>query len=72
MANAQTLGDKAATYDKTAQASLDQARKPKENKSELLAASYREMLAALKRHYGMTGDLAVKAITERADHALNI
>ena len=42
------------------------------NKGELLATSYREMLAGFKQHYGLTGDLTVKAVIERAEHALSL
>ena len=41
-------------------------------KGELLATSYREMLAGFKQHYGLTGDLTVKAVIERAEHALSL
>ena len=60
----------------TMQASIDKQYKKgsinQPSKSELLAASYREMLSALPRHVSITGDVDVTAMVDRAEHALSL
>ena len=57
------------------QEAVDQYHKVKakpKSKSELLADCYHEMLAGYQNIYDRTGDLAIKAIIERADGALKL